>query len=75
MMNCLIKNFSSTGSGGVIYINTELSLNINETIFYRCISTSGQGGVIYFENGLNINLFRICAVGCNLPLVKQLLFF
>ena len=64
MNNCLIKDISSlSGNGGVIFINTELSLIINDTTFYQCTS-SGDGGVIYFINGLNINLFKICTVGC-----------
>ena len=64
MKNCLIKDISSNSNGGAIYIDTMLSININETTFYNCITTSGHGGAIYFINGLNINLFKICAVGC-----------
>ena len=62
--NCLITDISSKSDGGAIYINEALSLNINDTIFYQCISTNGHGGAIFFENGLNIQLFRICSVYC-----------
>ena len=66
MMNCLIKDFSSTGHGGAIYIDSSsLSLIFHDTTFYNCTTSSGNGGAIYFTNGLNIQLFRICAVGCN----------
>ena len=41
MNNCLISIISSNGNGGAIYINTELSLIINDTTFYQCISTNG----------------------------------
>ena len=64
MNNCLIKDISSSGNGGAIFINTSKSLIINETTFYNCLSINGNGGAIYFYNGLNINLFKICAVGC-----------
>ena len=63
MNHCLFNNFFSTFDGGVIYISSTYSLNINDTTFYQCIS-SGNGGAIYFTNGLNVQLFRICAVGC-----------
>ena len=61
---CLISIISSNNQGGAIYISTLLSLNINDTTFYQCISTE-SGGAIYFENGLNTQLFRICAICCN----------
>ena len=65
MIYCLIKDFSSSDSGGAILINTAKSININGTTFYSCFSTNGHGGAIWFDNGLNINLFRICAVRCS----------
>ena len=53
----------SSGNGCAIYINTALSLKINDTTFYRCRSISG--GAINLINGSNIQLFRICFVGSN----------
>ena len=65
IINCLIKDISSQTSGGAIYISkTTISLNINDTTFYQCISTNGNGGAIFFTNGLNIQLFKICALVC-----------
>ena len=51
-------NFFQIYSGGAIFINSTLSLIINETSFYNCILIDGLGGAIYFQNGLNINLFK-----------------
>ena len=61
---CEISIISSLGNGGAIYININLSLNIQETTFYQCISISGDGGAIYFLNGLDIKLYKICALLC-----------
>ena len=44
MKNCLIKDISFIENDGAIYINTALSLIMNETTFYNCSSTSGEGG-------------------------------
>ena len=49
MFNCLIKDISSIDHGGAIYINSTLSLIINETTFYNCSSTNGWGGAIFFS--------------------------
>ena len=49
MNNCLIKDISSSSSGGAIYIDSSsLSLIIYETTFYNCLSISGDGGAIFF---------------------------
>ena len=65
MNHCLISNFFGSGNGGAIFIDIPgLSLSINETTFYECISTKGNGGAIFFINGLNIFLFRICVKNC-----------
>ena len=51
MKNCLIKDISSSDHGGAFCISSSsLSLNINETTFYQCISTNGCGGAIYFAS-------------------------
>ena len=43
MKNCLITYYTTTENVGAIYINTELTLNINDTTFYQCY-TSVKGG-------------------------------
>ena len=63
--DCLISNFFTSDNGGAISINNEqLSLFINDTTFYECISINGFGGAIYFDLGLTIQFFRICALYC-----------
>ena len=61
IINCQIKDILSSSHSGGIYINTALSLIINETTFYYCLSTNV--GFIYFYLSLNIHLFRICDLG------------
>ena len=46
MNNCLISIISSTQNGGAICIISLLSLSIEDSTFYQCISTSGNGGAI-----------------------------
>ena len=52
MRNCLFQIVSSIGNGGAIYINTNISLHINDTTFYECKSTASNSfrGAIYFSN-------------------------
>ena len=65
MMNCLISIISSNGDGGAIFIvNKKLSLYINDTSFYQCLSTNGEGGAIYFNLGFNIQLVKNCVLYC-----------
>lgn len=65
MLNCIVSIISSTGNGGAICIeNTQLSISINDTTFYKCITSNGIGGAIYFFSKLNTGLFRICVFGC-----------
>ena len=49
MKDCLITYLINSEYGCAIYIShKEVSLNINDTTFYECISTNGQGGAIFF---------------------------
>ena len=64
IQNCVISIISATGSGGAIFINSNLDLLVNDTTFYQCMTSAADGGAIHLLNAKKVFLLRVCALYC-----------
>ena len=67
-INLILSEFSNVliiGDGGAIYINGNYKMEINNSVFFYCITNNGQGGGIFFNNGLDSIIYKVCVYKCH----------